>query len=148
LARGKNDKDNSMISTAIITVLRLNADVLSVFGNRIFGVVVPQGETLPCLTYTVTSHSQDETSSDPDAYTQVSVKIGVYASTYTDCETYHEYVYTALQNYKGTQDGTVIKTITCENKQSDDIVEQYWVAENSSGQYAYLINMDFSIYIG
>ena len=137
-----------MISTALYTVLRLSEDIVATFGTRIYPVIVPQGSVLPCLTYAVNSHSQDETKSDPDAYTQLAVKIAVYATNYSDCETYHQYVYDALQNYAGEVEDVIIKTITCENKQSDDIVEQYWVAESASGQYAYVINMDFSIYIG
>ena len=146
-----------MISTALITILRENADVLSTFADRIFPVIVPQGQTMPCLVYAVNSHSQDETTSNPYAYTTATVKISVYATNYTDCETYHQYVYDALQNYDSSEvtypvagevEGVVVKTITCDNKQSDDIVEQYWVAENSSGQFAYVINMDFSIYMG
>ena len=128
------------LSTAIYTILRTNANVLVTFADRIFPVAAPPGASLPCLTYTVTSHSQDETKNDPDAFDRINVRIGVYATTYAACETYHNYVYTAMQSYTGTVDTTEkILEISCANRRTDDIAYDYNPQGQVTGIFAFVI---------
>ena len=134
------------LSTAIYDILRTNADVLAMFGTNIFPIVVTPGTAIPAITYSVVSYNQDSAKEITQAWDVVGIKISVIAKTYTLCETYHEYVYTALQNYAGTVSGEVIKNIDCTNKRTDDIVEMYWNSETSQGQFAFMITMDFNIY--
>lgn len=133
---------------AIYTVLRTNANVLATFGDRIYPVAAVPGTALPCLTYTVTSHDQTETQTDPDAFDRINVRIGVYATTYANCETYHNYVYTALQDYKATVSDEKILHINCENRRTDDIAYDYNPQGAITGIFAFVIYMDFIIYRG
>ena len=133
------------LSTAIYTLLRANSDVLTTFADRIFPVAAPPGASLPCLTYTVTSHAQDETKNDYDAFDTINVRIGVYATTYANCETYHNYVYTALQGYTGTNSSEKILFISCENRRTDDIAYDYNPQGVVTGIFAFVIYMDFQI---
>ena len=121
--------------------------MLSTFGTRIYPVVMPVGEAVPALTYTITNHAQDITKNDPDGYDEISLRIGVLAATYTLAETYHNYVYTALQDYAGTIQSEKILTVNCTNRRTDDIVENYW-ATDSAGQFTFVIYMDFQIIRG
>ena len=136
------------LSLAIYDILRANADVLATFSDRIYPVVILQGSSLPAITYTISSHSQDLAKDDPDGYDEITLRIGVCAATYTLAETYHEYVYTALQNYAGTIQSEKISTANCTNKRTDEIMEMYWTAGNDQGQFAYVIYMDFNIWVG
>lgn len=136
------------LSLAIYDILRANANVLSTFATRIYPVVIPIGETTPAITYTITNHNQDLAKDDPDGYDEISLRVGVYASTYTLAETYHNYVYTALQNYAATVQSEKILHINCTNRRTDDIAEMYWKAETSGGQYCFVIYMDFQILRG
>jgi len=135
------------LSTAIYTVLRLNANIVTTFATRIYPVVVPMNSTFPALTYQVVSHSETNTHEVANKFDRITIRIGVHAISYTAVETYAGYVYTALSRYKGTQSSEKILSISYDS-QSDDVAELTTPPGSTTGQYIFIKYMDFTIYRG
>lgn len=135
------------LSTAIYTILRLNANVVATFGTRIYPVVVPIDSDFPALTYQVTNHQETNTHEVANKFDRIGIRVSVYADSYTTAETYAGYVYTALSRYKGTQSTEKVLTISYDS-QSDDIMELSTPTASTTGQYIYIKNMDFTIFRG
>lgn len=133
------------LSTAIYTILRLNANVLATFGNRIYPVVVPMDSDFPALTYQVINHEETNTKQAANKFDKIGVRVTIYADSYTDCETYYGYVYTALSRYRGTQSSEVITSIAMQSE-SDDALELTTPTGTSTGQFIYRKNIDFTIF--
>ena len=134
------------VSTAIYTILRLNANVLSRFEDRIYPVVADQNTALPCIVYTVTGSSQSQVRTAVNKQDRIQVRVSVYANTLTRCEEYVTDVYTALNEYKGTQSSEVIQNISFEGYSWDAM--EVVAAGAQTGQMIYIVNMDFTIYRG
>lgn len=133
------------LSTAIYTILRLNANVLATFADRIYPVVVPIDSEFPALTYQVIGREEANTHQSATNLDKIGVRISIYADSYTDCETYYGYVYTAMSRYKGTQSSVTFATIALQSE-SDDVLELTSPTGSTTGQFIYRKNIDFTIF--
>lgn len=87
------------LSTDIYTILRANSDVVSTFATRIYPVIGPEDAIFPYITYTLTSLSPNGSKTANNLYDDCFVTVTAYHTNITDCETYGNYIRTAMNKY-------------------------------------------------
>ena len=130
------------ISSAIVAILKDNANVLSTFGQRMYPDIIPKNAILPALSYTVNNIQITETKTGTTGWDEIDVTITIYHINRTSCETYAGYVRTAFNRAIGTYGGETILT-TNHRGESWDFVDDFTQPGESSmghGVFAQVLN--------
>jgi hypothetical protein len=135
------------LGSALYTILRLNSDVVSTFGTRIYPIFVPENASakIPALTYQQTGLTPNDTK---DQYSTCwnlrQVQITIYCHSYANAETYADYVETALIRYTGTIAGITFKSITLTDE-SFDANTDFTVQGDSKNTAVFMAILNFNI---
>jgi hypothetical protein len=135
------------LGSAIYSILRTNANIVSTFGTRIYPIVVPQNASanIPAITYQQTGMNPNDTKDKYNTTWNVrSLQVTVYAHTFDKIETYCEYVETALIRYKGTVSGEIFHTIDLVDE-SFDFNSDFTIQGDSEGIGVFLGIMNFNV---
>lgn len=97
------------IEQALYQILTDDAGVAAIISSRVFPVFIPQGATLPAVTYTQIKGNRIHTIPEPDDMVRSSFKISCWATTYSAAESLSSAVADALDNYTGTVGNVVIQ---------------------------------------
>ncbi len=93
---------------------------------------LPQSVTLPALTYRVVSAVQLQSLSGPMTTSTPRVEVTAWAATHTACKATAEEVRTALDGWSGTEDSTVVSSVTLQGDVDlwDDQLEAYGIPQD------------------
>lgn len=131
------------LSTATYTILRLNSDVLTTFGTRIYPGVAPKDATMPYIVYDIDDIQSTMTNTSDLKFDIAALMVTIVTDKYSLAETYAGYVRTALDRYKGTQDTEKILNIEYIS-QSPSYDDEY-VTASGKGIVAFMRDMRFDI---
>jgi len=110
------DSSLTTIETAIYSKLTADATVDSLVSTRIFPNIVPQGESMPAVTYQMISAVPQETTDTAQGWRVGRFQITCWAETYSGAKELSEAVRKDLHRYSGTVNGVVIDSIMLENE--------------------------------
>lgn len=99
------------IEAAVFQLLADSAAVGAICGDRIYPVQVPQGATLPCVTYGRVSAARWSAMGTDTGLVEKRFQVSCWAETYARANALAEAVRGALQRRRGTIDGVVIQDI-------------------------------------
>lgn len=71
-----------MIEYAVRRQLLDNAAVAALVGDRIYPLVIPQGESLPAITYSIVATDEDTQEGDADTLARARVQLDCWATTH------------------------------------------------------------------
>lgn len=95
-----------MIEDGIVALLRADATVTGLIGNRIYPVIVPEPTVYPCLSYQVVSASPEATLDSSDRGSK-RVQVDAWGTSYADCKRVLLAVRKVLHLFRGPlPDGT------------------------------------------
>lgn len=110
------------MSAFIYSILANDADVAALVGTRIYPMFVPQGASMPAITYQrivgVRDHVLDGTTEMAEAVYQ----INCWSDEYSETRDLADAVRGALDDYEGTVGGVVIQNIHLEDE--DDLSDR------------------------
>jgi len=107
------------IGEALYSYLSSYAGLTALVGNRIYPLILPQGVTLPAVTYTQISGPRVHCMGSDPGLTHPRFQVSVWAESYSDMATVAAQVRAALQDYSGTMggdDGVVVQRIFLEDE--------------------------------
>jgi len=133
------------VETALVKLLIDDSDVNTLVGSRIYPNYVPQGVTLPAITYQEISGVRDTHMTGASGLVQARFQINCWCKTYPDSRTLANYIRIALSpatdDYPKTVVGTYISAIMLLNE--NDVPSIYGDNEEKSGFGKML---DFSVW--
>ena len=132
------------LSTAIYTVLRLNANVLSTFGTNIYAGVAPHDTSLPCIVYEIQNIAPTIAIGSDSDWDECAIVVTVVGTKHSDVETYAGYIRTALQSYSGTVDTEKIDTVKYES-QSASYDPDWTNPASPAGVGAFMRTLNFTL---
>ncbi len=91
---------------ALFTYLSTHAGLSALVSTRLYPVVLPQGATLPAVTYMRVSTVQMRTFGDPRMGRTARIQFTVWASTYASRLAVAQQLAAALEGYDGLMGGT------------------------------------------
>ena len=97
---------------AIYDLLYTDATVRGIVSTRIYPLRIPQGHTLPAITYFKIGGGPLNDKDGPAEDDFDMMQVSLFATSYTTIESLYDAVRGALERYTGTQDTTEIHTIT------------------------------------
>jgi hypothetical protein len=97
------------IASGIFELLKADAGVSAVVGGRIFPVLLPEGPTLPAITYQRVGGTSDPTF-DSSGYQRLRIQFDVFGAKYKDADAGREAIREALNGASEItlSDGTVL----------------------------------------
>lgn len=103
------------IEAAIVAILEGNIGVTALVDKRIYPLIVPQGVTMPAITYQQLSDTKIQTHSGPDTLLNTRLQIDCWSDKYTETSAVKKAVRLALAGFIGTVAGIKISNIIMEN---------------------------------
>lgn len=97
--------------TAIYNLLKDDASVGALIGDRIYPGIIPDGVTYPAVTYSELSQVFDETKDGPLPTGQHGFDVDIYAYEYAGAQSIASAIKSALDWYTGTVNTVVIERI-------------------------------------
>lgn len=131
------------LSTATYTILRLNSDVLTTFGTRIYPGIAPFDVALPYIVYDIGDIQPELTNTDDLKWDRAELSVTIYTDKYSLAETYAGYVRTALHRYVGTQDSESIENIEYISQAPD--IDPTYQTDSGKGIVVFAREMQFEI---
>jgi hypothetical protein len=133
------------LSTALYTVLRLNADIVTTFSTRIYAGVAPHDTNLPCIVYEINNITPTTAKDSYKGFDACNITVTVVGVKHSDVETYSGYVRTALEGYTGTQSSEKISSVAYESQSAGyDPEWTYGAAAEGAGVFTRTLN--FTLY--
>ena len=133
------------VETALVYLLSNDADVNAQVGSRIFPVFVPEGQSLPAITYQEISGVRDSHMKGASGLVQARFQINCWTKTYRAARELADLVRVALapesDTYPDTIEGTSIQAIMLLNE--NDMPSVHAENEELSGHGKLL---DFSVW--
>lgn len=99
------------LAQAVADYLTSDTDVAALVATRIYPLILPQGPTLPALTYKANLVERDMTLDDPDLQASSVFQIDCWASTYAAADALFHAVRRRLNGYRGTMSGVTVTGI-------------------------------------
>ena len=133
------------IETALVYLLSNDADISAKVGNRIFPVYVPEGQSLPAITFQEISGVRDSHMTGASGLANARFQINIWTKKYDDARELADLVRIALapetDTYPATIGGTSIQAIMLLNE--NDVPSVHGENEELSGHGKML---DFSVW--
>ena len=133
------------IEKALVNLLNTDTDVNAKVGSRIFPVFVPNGQSLPAITYQEVSGVRDNVMVGASGLVQARYQINCWTKTYREARELADLVRIALSpdndSYPKTIDGTLVQAIMLLNE--NDVPTIHSDNEELSGHGKML---DFSVW--
>lgn len=129
------------IEEAVRYILANDGTVSGLVGTKIYPPVVPQGVSLPVVTYQQITGVRDEILSGPTGLTKARFQINSWAATYTVSESLSEAVRLALDGYSG-----VANQVTIHNAILDSEGNILNLIEGAQASKQYGKRLDFIIW--
>jgi len=111
-----NDDAATTVEQAIYSKLSADPAVSALVSTRIYPSVVPQGESMPAITYQMVSGVPEETTDTAQGWRVARFQITCWAETYSGAKTLAEAVRKDLHRYSGTVNSVVIDSVLLENE--------------------------------
>lgn len=105
-----------MIEAEIVQLLAEDAPVVALISTRVYPLALPQGVTLPAVTYQRISGIHEHTLSDPSELTRPRFQFVAHAATFLQARLVANAVKTALNGRRAPRTSTNIQSITIENE--------------------------------
>lgn len=121
-----------MIGKAIYSILTSNPDFTAIVGNRVYPLVIAQGEPMPAVTYQKISNTPTQCKEGVSGLDRFRVQINIYAEKYPDQEALGGIIRDALDNFSGTVSGSQIANITYETETDlhDDAADIFFLEQD------------------
>jgi hypothetical protein len=131
------------IENIVYSILSTDATVSAAFGTRIYPVIVPFDSVLPAIAYRISGVEPYETQSSASNMTKYSIQISVFSLTYSGLYALSTAVESAMIGHTNSSLSRVFFI-----NASDDVQEIMTTADTtqSTGQYLYIRNLDFTLY--
>lgn len=99
-------------------------------GNRVFPARIPQGQTLPAITYRLVSNPGEPTHSGPSSLRHPRFQLDCWGNTYLEAAGLAEQVVGLLDGYRGLMGGTQVHAGLLEDARDNDDPEtgRRWVS--------------------
>ena len=98
--------------------------------NRVYPMRLPQGVTLPAMTYQLVSDAHDYTQTGQSALGDPRYQINCWGSTYGDAKSLAEALIAQISGYKGSMGSATVYTAFMEDNRDnvDPVTGRYWVS--------------------
>jgi|1_EtaG_2_1085319.scaffolds.fasta_scaffold00431_24 hypothetical protein len=123
------------METAIYDILTNTASVTDIVSTRIYPSRIPQGETLPAVTFQRIGNEPEDDKDGPSTLDVITLDIDMFGKSLADLKTLSGAIRTALDRFSGTRVGIIINSI--------QFVTDRDLYENS--KEIYHINQEYSI---
>ena len=97
---------------AIYSILSNDSTLTAITSTRIYPLRIPQGASLPAVTYFVVSGGPMQTKDGAVSDNFDSFQVSCFATSYSTIQSIYSAVKSALERYSGTAASTTIHTIT------------------------------------
>jgi hypothetical protein len=104
------------IGSAIYSILSGDSTVTGLVADRIDPNFVPQGKSMPAITYTQITGQRDTTMDGVSGLVDSRYQINAWGSTYASVEAVAEAIRGAMVDYSGTAGGKTISWIKLDNE--------------------------------
>ena len=131
------------LSTAIKTILASSTPLVAVVAARIYPCLGPEKPTLPCVVYTLTGLTPNESKTKANDFDECFVSVMVIANLFEDAETYGNYIRTVMNRYTGTIGND--KIISCNLTGQDWQPVQLTEGGVTTGVAVFAVNSTFKI---
>ena len=105
-----------MIEAEIVQLLAEDAPVLALVARRVYPLVLPQGTTLPAVTYQRISGIHEKLLDEPATLTRPRFQFTAHASTFLQARQVTNAVKAALNGRRAARSSTNIQHISVENE--------------------------------
>jgi len=133
------------VSSMIKAILVSNANIVNVFGTRIFPDIIPNNKALPAISYTVNNITKEGSKDRETEIINIDATISVFAKTRTDCETYGGYVETIFNRIKGSYGSETVITTIHEGESWDYVEDQTKPGTTNIGFGVFVHTLNFLI---
>lgn len=131
----------SDIGKDIRTYLQTQSDVTAIIGTRMFPRVLPQGESLPAIVFSLVTSTSEHKITGASSGVRAIVQLDCYAETHIAANDLSEKVRLALHGYSGTAGSSTIGSSLLENKR-----EMFDAPTDGSDVPAYRVMMEWEIW--
>lgn len=118
----------------------ITSQLSGTIGTRLYPVMLPEGATLPAVTYRVISGQSDEYTEGTTGTATTRVQFNIYSDTYAEAASVAEALRLAFHQYRGTTGGVFFNSVNLEFK-----LDLYDNPKSGTDQTRYVFVMDFSI---
>lgn len=131
------------IENIVYSILSTNGTVAASFSTRVYPAIVPFDSAFPAVSYRISGIEPFETQMAASNLERYSVQISVFSLTYSALYDLSSKVSAAMIGHSNSSVSRIFLT-----NMSDDVQEIYTTADTtqSTGQYLYIRNLDFTIY--
>lgn len=112
------------IAPAVFDLLRNDATIQGIVGDRIYPDQIPQNVPYPALVHYKQSVERTAFKDSPTVNYKVRYQVDVYAAKFSEAETLAQAVETKLHGYSGTVKGINIQNCYYQDKSDDSFVEE------------------------
>jgi len=123
------------METAIYDILINTVSVTDVVSTRIYPSRIPQGETLPAVTFQRIGNAPEDDKDGPSTLDVITLDIDMFGKSLADLKTLSGAIRGALDRFSGTRVGIIINSI--------QFVTDRDIYENSKSIYH--INQEYSV---
>jgi len=123
------------METAIYDILINTVSVTDVVSTRIYPSRIPQGETLPAVTFQRIGNEPEDDKDGPSTLDVITLDIDMFGKSLADLKTLSGAIRGALDRFSGTRVGIIINSI--------QFVTDRDIYENSKSIYH--INQEYSV---
>lgn len=121
------------LGKAIYDILSTDGTVSASVSTRIYPDTVPQQAAFPFIAYTLVSTAPTDIKDGVSPLDTISLQVDIYSQDYGVTQGLNDAVRTALDRYRGTNNGVVIDGIRFANTGAgryDEELEVYWVSQD------------------
>ena len=129
-----------MIEEALVALLETDAAVAALVDDRIYPIVAPAGVDLPAIVYQRISGPRAETMAGPSGLAWPRFQFGCIGGSFSEAVSVADAVRQALDGYRGTVSGVVIRGILLLNEFSQ------YEADEDEGGVSWVEYLDFGVY--
>ena len=130
----------SDIGRDIRTYLQTKTAVTNLVGTRIFPRMMPQGETLPAVVFSLIGSTSEPRLLGASGGVRALVQLDCYAETHIACNALGEQIRLALHGYSGTAGNSTIEAMLEAKRELFD------APTDASDVPAYRVSLDFEIW--
>ena len=106
----------SVVEEAIHTILTSESAITNIVATRVYPVVIPQGGTIPAVTYQRISTPRIWDLDGPDGMATPRMQLNCWGTSYSSASSLSNAVRGVLDNYSGTADSVVIHQVALEDE--------------------------------
>jgi len=120
------------VEEALYSRLTSDVAVSALVGSRVYNTRLPQGPTLPCVTYTRVSTVADMAHDGPVGYELARYQIDAYATTFETIRSLADAVRNCLNGYSGTVLSTVIHAVLLDDQVNEwgDLLDVWRITQD------------------